>query len=214
MAAFRDNEFRDNEDFNWMGDMGESEPKSKKKGFLSGLFSTSPEEKARRKARKKSQQKEKARKKSQKKISKNMEKMRKAKKKCEKKGKKLSLNGKDCEEITPQPSSTASVNKRASIGRYGAAAYLASLEREQQQKTNQIAYDLGAETPPPSDDEWSDDDDDKPTEADILAAQNALRTGGGKRRRKRRRKTRRKKKRKSRRKSRKRKRKRKTKRRR
>ena len=114
------------------------------------------------------------------------------------------------EEITPQPSSTASVNKRASIASAGIAGYLDSVRREQQQKTNQIAYDLGAETP--SEDEWSADDD--ATDADIRAAKMVWGRGGGKRRRKRRRKTRRKKKRKSRRKSRKRKRKRKTKRRR
>ena len=128
----------------------------------------------------------------------------------------LSLNGKDCESITPQPSSTASVNKRASIGRDGEGmrAYLDSLKREEQNRINNEAYDKGAETPSEDESDWSEDEG--VTQADRDAADWALGRvkRGSKRRRKRRRKTRRKKKRKSRRKSRKRKRKRKTKRRR
>ena len=199
------------QDIDWMRNMGESKPKPKQKGFLSGLFSTSPEEKARRKAEKarrkaeKARRKaEKARRKSQKQIAKNMRKMENKRKKCKKKGMRLSLNGKNCEEITPQPSSTAYSNNRASIGRDGEAAYLKSLILEQQTRNA-----MEANTDDESD--WSDDD---VTDADILAAKRALGKVGGKRRRKRRRKTRRKKKRKSRRKSRKRRRKRKTKRRR
>lgn len=183
MAAF-------GQDIDWMRnmDMGESKPEPKKKGIFKSLFSTSPEKKA-----------AKAREKSRKQIAKNMRKKEKKRKKCREKGMRLSLNGKDCEPITPPGSPTALPNNRKSIGRDGMSAYLNELRQEDLRKKME---QFGVKTPPPSDDEWSDDGET--TQAEIDAAQRALRRGG-KRRRKRRRKTRRKKKRKSRRKSRKRK---------
>ena len=116
-----------------------------------------------------------------------MEKIRKAKKTCEKKGMRLSLNGKDCEEITPQPSSTTYSKNRASIGRDGEAAYLKSLILEEQNRRNNEAYDLGAETPSEDESDWSEDEG--VTQADRDAAGWALgrvKRGGKRRRRPRR----------------------------
>tara|TARA_B100000073_G_scaffold134586_1_gene110344 strand:- start:8229 stop:9056 length:828 start_codon:yes stop_codon:yes gene_type:complete len=169
-------------DFDWMGTMGETEPKSqkgKKKGKKKGFIKRWREKREKRN--------------SQKRIANNLRKMEKRRIECEKKGKKLSLNGKDCEEITPQPSSTAYSNNRASISSAGIEGYLDSLRREEQNRINNEARDLGAETPSDDESEWSDYD---VTDADRLAADMALGRvkRGGKRRRKRRRKTHRKKK--------------------
>lgn len=194
------------EDIDWMG-MGKTKTKSKKKGFLSRLFSTSPKKAARKAARKA----EKARIKSQndEKKLRNIQLRWEKHQKCKKKGMRLSLNERDCEPITPPGSPTAYGPKPTPtpVGRYGEGIveYLKSLNLEKQ------ALNTGPKTHPQSDDEWSDYDDDDDTDANRRATQIALGRGGGKRRRKRRRKTRKKKKRKSRRKSRKRKRKRKTK---
>ena len=196
MAALRER-YYDSEDFDWARGLGETKPSQKKKG-------------KKKPKKKKSLFKRWSENRQKQRIANNLRNMKKKEEECEKKGMRLSLNGKDCEEITPQPSSTASVNKRASIASAGIAGYLDSVRREEQNRRNMEAYELGAETP--SEDEWSDDEE--VTQADRDAAKKALGIGGGKRRRKRRRKTRRKKKRKSRRKSRKRRRKRKTKRRR
>ena len=164
--------YSDSEDpVNWMDGLVESKPEPKKKGIFGRLFSsTSPEEKAKKKAAK-------AREKSRKQIAKNMRKKRKKKEKCEKKGMRLSLNGEDCEPITPPGSPTASGYKRPSIAEVGADEYAKSLFKN---KSGPSIAEVGAE-----------------------GYAKSLFKGG----RKRRRKTRRKKKRKSRRKSRKRKRK-------
>tara|TARA_B100000900_G_scaffold241591_1_gene205459 strand:+ start:10023 stop:10565 length:543 start_codon:yes stop_codon:yes gene_type:complete len=168
------------EDINWMGNLGGETKSEPKKGFFS-FFSRSPEEKARRKAEKARRKAAKKRRKSQKRIANNMRNMEKRRIECENKGMRLSLNGEDCEPITPPGSPTASGYKRPSIAEVGADEYAKSLFKNE---SGPSIAEVGAE-----------------------GYAKSLFKGG----RKRRRKTRRKKKRKSRRKSRKRRRKRKTK---